>query len=231
MQRTLILVVLLTAGCGSKAPPAALAAPEPAATEPAAAPEPPPEPVAPAAPAEPEPPASNADFQASLTYADGRQVSGHVVRVERSEDWFAEKGWTDRPIKLTVGLEGGGKMVEPTWEQIRTVAISYGAKSDLDCMYDSDYQPYMYMCTLRSTAKVQTADGKSWEASARHKWQFTFEDGSQESFFVHKLPVRRQDDQERSHDESLENYEMYAALQTEALELAKHAVTRIEITP
>lgn len=221
--------VFVIAACGPKAPPAAPAA-DAVPDAPAPPPPPPPAPE-PEAPAEPPPPASNADFDATLTFADGRSVSGHVVRVERGSDWYAEDGWVDSTSKLTVTLESGGTQTESTWNDISEVAIAYGDRSSIDCSYDSRFSPWMYMCTLKTTTTVTAADGKSWDAVTRYKWKFTFEDGNSEEFYVFKLPVRQQDDAVVDLKSESENYELYGALQTKAVSDAKSGLTKITITP
>lgn len=225
---TLTALVLL-AGCGPKAPPvAAPEAPEaPAAPEaPEAVVEPTPEPAP-----EPEPAAPNADFRATLTFGDGRVVSGRVMRVERGEDWYAENGWTDTEMKLTVTLEGNGTEIEANWADISTLDLDYGSsRSDIDCTYDSAFVPWMYMCVLRTTSKVKTDDGKSWAANGRHKWRFTFDGGTTAEFYVYKLPAREQDSRSPEPGvEMPENAELYASLQQSVLETAKGSLQSIKI--
>ncbi len=231
-DRALILAVMLTAGCGKKAPPAAPApVPEPA---PAPMPEPEPEPEPTGATAE-RPDAekpSNADFTAVLGFADGTNKKGHVVRVERSEDWYAEKGWTDADMKRTVTLEGSGTEVEKNWADLRSVAITYGSKSDIQCQFDSAYTPVMYMCVLKTTTKVTDGDGKSWDAAGRHKWKFVFESGDTEEFWIYKLPARQQEEGVPDLGTTDENTDLYIALQKKLMsDRAGHVVTSIKITP
>ncbi|MCO4744034.1 MAG: hypothetical protein KC912_04550 [Proteobacteria bacterium] len=235
MIRTATLTALvLIAGCGDKTKPEAAAAnpePAPAAVEvekPVAEPEPEPEPPEVTKPAAPTP---NADFNATLTFGDGRVVEGHVIRVERGEDWYAEKGWTDRDMKLTVTLEGNGTEIEANWADIGTINIGYGtSRSDIDCTYDSAFLPWMYMCVLRTTTKVKTTDGKAWSANGRHKWQFTFDDGQTEEFFIYKLPAREQDNRTPEPGvEMPENAQLYASLQESVLENAKTSLKSITI--
>jgi hypothetical protein len=195
------------------APPAPVPAPAPAP-----APEPEPEPVP-----EPETPPTarphNADFGTVITWADGSSSKGHVVRVERTEDWYGEQGYTDDPNKLKVTLEGGGTEVEKGWNEIRQVDITYGDKTAVDCSYDSAFTPTMYMCTLRTTTKVKTADGKIWDGVDRHKWMFVLEGGETPSFFLSKLPARRQEEEVPSLGTVTENTALYEALQTELMSL------------
>jgi hypothetical protein len=177
---------------------------------------------------EPEPaPAPNANFKATMKFADGRTQSGRVTRVERGDDWFAEDGWVDTEAKLTVTVEGAGTEKEVPWTEIASVTIQYGNKDQVDCQYDSGFTPWMYMCVLRTTPTVRTTDGKSWKAVTRYKWKLTFDDGTNEEFYLHKLPERQQDT--RSPDEG-ENYAVYGDLQTAVLQRARKSLTSLTLT-
>lgn len=221
MIRSMIpLAAAMLVSCGPKG-----SAPTPAA-EPApvhdAAPEPMPEP-APAPPAEP-----NADFQASLTFAGGKSVSGHVVRVERGDDWYGERGWVDGPaIKLAVELERGSDARDAAWEEIATLSISYG--SEIDCQFDSSYQPMMYMCVLRTDSKATLTDGSTWDVASRYKWRFTFGDGTAQEFYIDKLPARAQDVPRPGLNE--ENPDMYPPLRDQVTTEAGTGLTKVKITP
>jgi len=181
---------------------------------------------------EPELP-SNADFNATVSHADGTTTAGHVKRVERSEGWYGEKGWTDKAAKITVTLEGNGTEIESEWKDIKSVSIKYGSKADIDCQFDSEYTPIMYMCVLQSTGTVSHSDGKTWTAGNRHKWRFHFDDGTVEEFWIKKLPEREQESGTAEiGDGSEQNYELYEKLQKQVLDRAgSSAVTNIEITP
>ena len=196
-MRTLCLVALMLAGCGKKGAPEA-PAPEPApAPAPAPAPTdaatPAPEPAADAAEPAPTEKPHNTDFNVSIAWADGTASKGHVVRVERSQDWWAEEGWTDAPGKLLVTLEGGGTEIEVPWTDIRQIDITYGAKTDLSCDYDSKYTPTMYQCVLKTTTKVKTKDGKTWDAAGRHKWRLVTVAGDVFEFWIFKIGARMQE--------------------------------------
>ena len=223
------LALLITAaGCGKKAAPAPATAPTPAAVE---APAPPPPPAEPEEPAEPEPPASNADFNATITMADGTSKSGHVMRVERGSDWYAEDGWTDETSKLTLTVESDSTMQDVTWDKLKSVDIKYGGRDAIDCQYDSTFTPWMYMCVIRTTTTARDTAGKSWRITTRNKWRFTFDDGSTTEFYAYKLPIRRQDTKTMGLD-SVENYELYGELQAEAVQATKTTgVTKIVIAP
>jgi hypothetical protein len=217
-------LLVVAAGCGKKSTPAPAAPPTPAAVAPEPEPEPEPE-----EPAEPEAPPSNASFSATLTHANGSTIQGKVVRVERGDDWYAEDGWIDTAGKLKLAVESGSTMDDRGWDQIATIDIKYGGRDALDCQYDSAFTPWMYMCVLRTTSTAKDSSGKSWSVTTRNKWKFTFADGNEVEFYVHKLPVRRQDDKSMGLD-SVENYDLYGELQAEAMEMAKSAVTKIVIT-
>jgi hypothetical protein len=180
-------------------------------------PEPEPEPVPEPAETPPSARPKNADFNATIAWADGSSTKGHVVRVERTEDWYGEQGFTDDANKLKVTLEGGGTEVEKGWNEIRQVDITYGDKTAVDCSYDSAFTPTMYMCTLRATTKVKTADGKLWEGADPHKWLFVLEGGETSEFFLFKLPARRQEEEVPSLGTVTENTALYEALQTELM--------------
>ena len=224
----LLALALVAGGCGKKKSPTAAADETPTTTE-TAPPPPPPPPPEPEPEPEPEPPASNADFNATLTMADGSKVSGHVKRVERGEDWYAEDGYTDEADELTLELEGGGTLKNVTWDEIDRIDITYDGRSGIDCTYSSDFMPWMYMCVLRNTPKAKTVEGKTWTVTTRNKWKFTFDDDSTVEFYVHKLPAREQDTETAGLD-TTENYDLYAKLQGKVMELAKtKAVKTIDI--
>jgi hypothetical protein len=224
-----VLTVLLTlAACSKKAP------------EPAPETAPPPPPPAPAPAPEPEPMEDdavsgsrpNADFTAAITFANGQQVKDKVVRVERSEDWYGEKGWTGDPNKLTVTLEGGGTEIEAPWTSISRIDITYKEKADIDCQYDSSYTPTMYMCVLPTTTKVKTTDGKTWDAASLHKWRLIFADGKKEEFWIKKITMREQEEAVPSLGTVTENTELYVKLQNALMETkAGRVPTSIMIYP
>ncbi|MFT7517942.1 MAG: hypothetical protein ACI9MC_000066 [Kiritimatiellia bacterium] len=218
----------VVSACGEKKMQVAPAVPAATVVEPVA-PAPPPEPVV-EEPSEPEPPASNADFQAELTMANGIKVSGHVVRVERGVDRYAEDGWTDAASKLTVELESGSDIMDADWDSLKSVSIRFKARGDVDCVYESDFSPWMYMCTMPTTSTALVADGKSWGITSRHKWRFSFDDGSTQEFYIYKIPVRGQDTVSAGLD-TVENYELYAQLQADVMTLIKaDVVTGIKIS-
>ncbi|MCA9493119.1 MAG: hypothetical protein KC621_24480 [Myxococcales bacterium] len=215
-MRVVACLALLVA-CGKKAPVEA-PKPEPApAPAPVAAPMPAPAPEPEVVAQVERPPAErahNADFMVAITYADGSGSKGHVVRVERSEDWFGES-WTDAKAKLTVDLEADDGATSVEWSQMRTINVSYLGKEDIDCAMDSSFTPVMYQCTLRTDTSVKTADGKAWKAADRHKWRLILESGDVLEFWIYKLPARAQEEAVPELGTTSENVQMYTSLQAE----------------
>lgn len=174
----------------------------------------------------------NADFQASLVFADGSNKQGQVIRVERGVDWYAEDGWADTESKLTLSLESGDNAEDVNWTQVESIDIRYGRSSDVDCQYDSTFNPWMYMCVLKSTPTIRTTNGKTWTTTARHKWKFTFSDESEIEFYIYKLPHREQDSEEVGFgDSERQNFELYKKLQDGLMQQVKtNALTKLKIS-
>jgi hypothetical protein len=187
----LVLSALLVA-CGPKSvSPEAPAEPaEPAAEAPAPEPEPEPEP-------EPvvETTPNNADLQITITYANGTAKNGRVVRIERSEDYYADKGWTMADEDLRISAETSSEYKKLTWQEVGNISVKPGTiPADVDCLYDSDFSPWMYDCTLKTTGALTDTSGKRWTVDSRHKWRMTFEDDSEVEFWLKKHSARQQDD-------------------------------------
>ena len=225
MRPSLTIAVLASTlalgACKKPAEPAAAPAepaPAPEVVETAPEPEPEPEP-------EPAPPSPNADFNATIAFADGSTRTGHVKRVERGVDWYAENGWSDDADDLTLELDGNGTLKNVTWEELKSVSIKYSDRSGLDCSYDSAFDPWMYMCVLRSTPAATTTDGKRWTITTRNKWRFTFDNDEAVEFYTYKLPARQQDDEAAGLD-TTENYGLYETLQAQVLEAAKSTAVK-----
>src|SRR6185369_14306310 len=145
MRRLLMLVLFAGLACAAKKdkkPPEPAAAPPPPAAE--AAPEPEAEPT-------PPPEVKNADMYVSIRSADGQMKKGHVKKIERSVDWFADQGWTDDAKNLKLTIEAAGKERDITWADVASISIKPGPLSDVDCVYDSQFTPWMYDCTLKTT--------------------------------------------------------------------------------
>jgi hypothetical protein len=204
-MRRLLLLLFFAGACAKKEkPPEAAAAPPPAATE-----------VAPEPEAEPEPPpdAPNADLNMSIKTANGQVKKGHVKKIERSVDWFADQGWTDEAKSLVITLESAGKERDVPWTDVVSISIKPGPLSDVDCVYDSQFTPWMYDCTLKTTATVKTKDGATGLVTNRHKWKLTFDDDSTSEFWLFKHPARQQDDREIDIDSTEpENLSLYKTL-------------------
>lgn len=185
---------------------------------------------------EPEPAKPNADFDAKVVHADGSTTSGHVIRVERSNDWYAEEGWTDNEYKITVTVEGNGTAKDVNWKDIKSVDIAYLGKSNINCDYDSEYTPLMWTCTMKTKSTANLAEGGTWSISSRHKYKFTFDDGKTEEFWVYKIPARAQEsgvaDMNAAADKSeVVQAELQLGLQDEVVKMSgSTAVKRIEIT-
>jgi hypothetical protein len=219
-----LLVFLMLAACGPKEEPPVAAA---AVAEPAAAP-------APAAATEPEPvveeaPAaavSNADLMVTLTRANGSSVSGKVRRIERSEDWFGEEGWNDEKSGLKIDAESSSAFKQVFWTDVASVSIKPGGiPSDVDCVYDSNWSPWMYDCTLKTTGTVSLKDGSKWTVSNRHKWRFTFESGEIVEFWLNKHPAREQDEAVVDlNTANPENFDLYTKLQHRLRDEVKNTI-------
>ena len=183
-------------------------APPPAPPAPPAAPAPPPEPEP---EPEPEPAANNADLTVTLRFANGTSRSGHVKRIERSEDFFGDEGWLTDAAKLEIEGEAGTTIKEFPWTEVKSVTVTPGkVPADVSCTYSTEVTPWLYDCTLTTTGKAVTKDGKTWTVSNRHKWRFTFDDDSQVEFWLYKYAARMQDttvvDLETVDPENLELY-------------------------
>lgn len=211
---TPLLFLLLVAAKGGKKKgepaPEPTPAPEPAAAPaPEEAPPPPPE----------EPPApkvvKNVDFSATFTFADGTTKSGKVQGLERTVDFYGDEGWTSEADKLKVQVEAAGteKMVD--WTAVKSVNVVPGKiPDDVDCTYSSDFSPWMYECTLRTTSNVVLKDGSKGLVTNRHRWRITWADGTTTELALFKYTVREQDDRDLQFgDEATENTALYTKLQ------------------
>ena len=205
-----LLISLVLSACGPKdAPPAPAAeAQPPAEAAPAAEPaveEPPP----------PPPEVLNADFTVTLTTADGGTVSGHVKRVERGENTYGE-GWTTEEKDLKFYIEGHGEYKKITWDEVKRVSVSVPNSKDFDCLYSSEYSPWMYECSVKLKSTVTTKDGKSYIADSGHKWKFVTDDDTEHTFWLKKHYARKQD--EKVVDLEVtdpQNYALYGELQAQ----------------
>lgn len=203
-----VACLLLVAGKGKKnkepEPPPAPAPVE--APAPAAEPEPPPPPPEPVKP-------KNASLTVTFTFFDGTTKSGKVTGIERAVDFNGDEGWS--PDKLQMYMEIGTTEKAITWTDIKGITVTPGKMpDDVDCTYSSDFTPWMYECTLRTTAAAVLKDGSKGNINTRNRWRFYFEDGSEYEFQVFKYTVREQDTKVPEYgDEQAENTGLYTKLQ------------------
>jgi hypothetical protein len=229
MRLALIACLLLpgAALAGKKPKKGAPPAPPPAA---APAPEPEPEPE-PEIDDTPPAPINNISVGLEITRMDGTVFTGRAVRVERGVDWYAEDGWTTSAGDIKVALESDRDMKDVAWTDIAQIDVTYGGRGDIDCMYDSNFVPWMYMCTLRSAPVAKLKDGSTWRVTSRHQWRFTTDDDRDVSFYLFRLPARQQDEQAADLD-TQENYTLYGSLQAAVLARAKaDAIKKIVVKP
>jgi hypothetical protein len=212
-----LIVALALIGCGPKeAPPVA-----PAEANPPPAPEPVVE-----APPPPPPEVKNADLQVSLTASDGTKVSGHVKRIERGESTYGES-WTTEEKDLKFYVEGKGEYKKISWSEVKRIAISIPNVKDFDCLYSSEYSPWMYECSVKLKSVVTTKDGKSYLADSGHKWKFVTDDDAEHEFWLKKHYSREQDSKVVDLDvTNPENYALYGKLQTQLRAEMKGGLTK-----
>ena len=178
------------------------------------------DPPAPAAPPEPAPTASlpkNASLNVTITYADGRTKAGKVTGIERTSDFFGDEGWTQDEGKLKLTVESGTTEKQVAWKDVKNLTITPGKMpDDVDCTYSSDFTPWMYDCTLRTTVAAVMKDGSKGMVTNRHRWRFVFNETEPVEFSVFKYTVRMQDDGGVDVDSQQgENFKLYTRLQDE----------------
>ena len=206
-----LFIAFALSACGPKdAPPASAAeAPSPtpeaaSAAEPAVV-EPPP----------PPPEVINADFTVTMTNAAGEAVSGRVKRVERGENIYGE-GWTTAEKDVRFYVEGNGEYKKIGWSEVKRISVSIPNTKDFDCLYSSEYSPWMYECSVKLKSVVTTKDGKSFIADTGHKWKFVTDDGTEHSFWLKKHYARQQDETVVDLEvTNPENYALYGKLQAQ----------------
>ena len=229
MNRILLSTSLaLLVACGEKKAPEA--APEAAAPPPPPAPEEPAEPPPPPEPVE----VRNADLNATITMADGSTKSGHVKRIERSSNFRGDEDWLTDAGDLKINGEAPGKYMKFTWDQVKSVAIKPEAanNSNISCTYSSEYNPWIYECTIKAPSTLTPKDGGSFTVDTGYKWRFVFDDDSEVEFYMKKHVVWEQDSEEVGLDTvNPENYDLYGKLQQQLKTDVKGPtmVTRIDI--
>jgi len=196
--------------CGEKK------APEPAPV--AAAPAPPPAPVEPAEPPPPPEPVEvrNADLNVTLTMADGSSKAGHVKRIERSSNFRGDEDWLTDAGDLKIAGEAPGAYKKFSWDQVKSVSIKPvpASTSNISCTYSSEYNPWVYECTIKAPATLTPKDGGSFTVDTGYKWRFVFDDDSEVEFYMKKFLVWEQDSEEVGLDTvNPENYDLYGKLQ------------------
>ena len=177
------------------------------------------EPVEEAMP-EPEPkPEPNADFNASLTFSDGTTKSGHVIRVEASTDSYGMKDWLDSDSRLTIFAEAGSTAKDLSWNEIKSVSVS-PKSSNIDCVYESDWSPWLYVCTKKTTTSLIDSEGKKWSGNATNKWRFYFDDDTEIEFWIQNIRAMQQDTVEVGLGmDAYENPDLYAQLRNDVTEI------------
>ncbi|MDP2313339.1 MAG: hypothetical protein Q8P41_10570 [Pseudomonadota bacterium] len=221
----LFLTLVAAKGGKKKGEPAPTPAPEPTA---AAAPvEAAPAPVEEAPPA-PPPAVKNADLSITIAYADGTSKAGRVTGIERTVDFQGDEGWTTEDGKLRLTVEAAGTEKQVPWKDVKSLAVAAGKIPDeVDCTYSSDFSPWMYECTLRTNVTATMKDGSKGTVSNRHRWRFSYDDGSKVELSVYKYTVREQDDRELQFgDEATENFALYTKLQDKLRSDAKTTLVK-----
>ena len=177
-------------------------------------------------PPEPPKPESNVDFNIKITYSDGSVKEGHVIRLERSSDFNGMKEWHDTESKLTLYGEAGSTAKDLAWTEFKSVSIA--PSSDISCVYESEWNPWLYVCTRKTTSSIVDTDGKKWSLDSKYKWRVTFEDYSEVDFWLQNFRALEQDSKEIELGmEAIENPDLYAKLQ-ESLKSSTY-VKKVEI--
>jgi hypothetical protein len=195
---SIVLLSLLVA-CGPKKAPEAPEAP--AAVETVAEVAPPPE-------------ITNADLTVKMTRANGSVVEGHVKRIERSTDIYGEEGWETGEKEIRFAGETDSEYRKMGWTDVKSVSMKVASMSDVSCVYDSNFTPWMYDCTLKMPTAVVTKDGKTYQADTLKKWRFVFDDDTEVEFWMKKHRAHQQDEKKVDLDTTNpENYDLYGVLQ------------------
>ena len=203
---------------------------------PAASPEPAPasqaEPAPAAPPAEAAPSAApspkNVSLGINVTFADGTTKNGKLTGIERTVDFNGDEGWTADEGKIKLTVENGNSEKQVAWKDVKSLTVVPGKiPDDIDCTYSSDVSPWMYECTLKTTVNAVLKDGSKGTVTNRHRWRFSYEDGSQIELSVYKYTVREPDDRELQFgDEATENTALYTRLQDKLRKDAKSVLVK-----
>ncbi len=169
-------------------------------------------PAAPAAPAEAAGRPKNANLSVAITRADGSTQKLAVTGIERSVDFMGDQGWSSEAKDLKITIEVGATEKSVAWTDVKSVSITPAAVTDADCTYASDFSPWMYECTLKTTANLVMKDGSKGVVNNRHKWRFTTDEGAATEFWLYKHTAREQDEPAEN-GENEEDMGMYTKLQ------------------
>jgi hypothetical protein len=164
----------------------------------------------------PEPkPEPNSDFNTTLTFSDGTTKSGHVIRVERSSDFYGMKEWYDSESRLTIFAEAGSSAKDLMWTEVKSITVA-PKSGDISCVYESDWSPWLYICTNKTTTSLVDGEGKKWGVDAKNKWKFYFDDDTEVEFWIQNIRAMQQDTVEvQLGMDAYENPEIYAQLRNE----------------
>jgi hypothetical protein len=157
----------------------------------------------------------NADFNVTMVTVDGGKVSAHVKRIERGENTYADS-WTTADKAMGFYVEGNGEYKKIKWDDVKKVVVSVPNAKDFNCLYSSDYSPWMYECSLKLKSTITTKNGKSYAADTGHKWKFVTDDNAEHTFWLKKHYARQQDEKVVDLEvTNPENYALYGALQAQ----------------
>ncbi len=160
-------------------------------------------------------PVSNVDFNATINFSDGSSKSGHVIRVEVSSDFYGMKDWLDKESRLTLFAESGSTAKDLAWTEIKSISVS-PKSGDINCVYESDWMPWLYICTNKTNTSLVDLEGKKWGVDAKNKWKFYFDDEEEVEFWIQNYRALQQDTVEVELGmEAYENPELYSQLQNE----------------
>ena len=125
------------------------------------------------------------------------------------------KDWLDKESKLTLWGEKGSEGADVEWANLKNVKIKLGKiPGDIDCHYESDWSPWLYVCKVPTKTTMTTSDGKVWNVDSKYKWKFFFDDDTEMEFWIENPKALQQDDKEVELGmDDYENKELYSTLQ------------------